>query len=248
MPSGSTPRDASLIVCETRTAGIVRVLLNRPPANAFDLSLYEEFAAVLDSLASADPVPQCVQIGSAVDRFFSGGRDLKEPAPSDESAVVNRQATVTALYQRLYDFPTPVIAVIEGYALGTGCVIASMCDIRVASTGASFGLPEVRAGSIGGARHLMRLLPQGTVREMMFTGKAMGAARAHALGLVDMLAPPEDVWEAADQAAASICECDTEIVIRTKIAMNRSEGLPLWDGFAAELGEARRHALGRFGR
>src|SRR3546814_9114796 len=81
--------------------------------------------------------------------------------------------------------PMPVIAVIDGYALGAGMVIASLCDLRIASDEARFGLPEIAGGTVGGARHLLRVLPQGTVRHLALTGEHLSAERARELGFVE---------------------------------------------------------------
>src|SRR3546814_11620425 len=81
----------------------------------------------------------------------------------------------------------PVIAVIDGYALGAGMVIASLCDLRIASDEARFGLPEIAGGTVGGARHLLRVLPQGTVRHLALTGEHLSAERARQLGFVEQV-------------------------------------------------------------
>jgi enoyl-CoA hydratase len=221
---------------------IVRVSLCRPPANAFDLAFYEELGGCLAVLASTPPLPACVQLRSSVERFFCGGRDIKEPSPLDEAGWRHRHAVVGALYRQLYEFPAPVIALVDGYALGTGCVIASLCDIRLATERSQFGLPEVRAGSVGGTRNLMRLLPQGIVRRMALTSQPMSAARAFQLGFVDEVVAAAELEEAGNTLARTIAGFDPEIVQTIKRTMNQVEAMSFWDGYEEEQRQARERA------
>jgi enoyl-CoA hydratase len=195
------------------------------------LGFYLELASALEALAGTNI--RCLQLGSALAKFFSGGRELSEPPPADGPAVARRREIVTNLYDCLLRFPVSTIAVVEGYALGTGCVLASVCDIRVASETAMFGLPEVRAGSVGGARHLMRLLPHGVVWRMALTGEPITAQEAERHGLATVL-PARNVWEEADRIARQIADFDPAMVCRVKRALWAAEDLTLADGVAVE--------------
>lgn len=212
--------------------GALRLVLDRPPANAFDLLLYEELGGVLRAIGAAPP--RCLEIGSALPRFFSGGRDLKEP-PTPPTDLPERHRAVTELYRTLHGLECPTIAIVEGYALGAGCVIASLCDFRVATSAAAFGLPEVKAGSVGGARHLLRLLPHGVVRGMALSARPLPATRGAALGMCDLVDDDQDPWAAADELAREVAAFDADTVARVKRALNDSEDAALWDGFAIEL-------------
>lgn len=212
--------------------GVLRLLLDRPPANAFDLAFYDELGGALRAIAAAPP--RALQLGSAVPRFFSGGRDLNEP-PTPPEARPERHRVVTDLYRTLHGLPCPTIAVVEGHALGAGCVIASLCDFRIATPAASFGLPEVKAGSVGGARHLLRLLPAGVVRGMALSARPLPAARAAAFGMCDLVEPGQEPWAVADELAREVAAFDAATVARVKQALNDGEDAGLWDGFAIEL-------------
>src|SRR3546814_10482924 len=114
-------------------------------------------------------------------------------------------------------------------------VIASLCDLRIASDEARFGLPEIAGGTVGGARHLLRVLPQGTVRHLALTGEHLSAERARELGFVEQVVPSASLWDQADRLAASICGFDPSVTAQVKQVLNETEELPLWDGFAHEL-------------
>jgi enoyl-CoA hydratase len=231
-------RPASVdVIPDAAGPGVTRVLLDRPPANAFDLGFYQELLEVVCAIAGSPP--RCVELGSKVRGFFSGGRDLKEPSPATTEQLSERQSVVTSLYDTLQHLPCVTIAVIEGYALGTGCVIASLCDIRLATSDAVFGLPEIRAGSVGGARHLMRVLPHSIVRRMALTAEPITAQQACAHGFVDLVAPNVPVWSEADRLAQAINGLDSDMVVRVKRALDDSEELPLREGFAVELAMRR---------
>jgi enoyl-CoA hydratase len=221
---------------------IVQISLDRPPANAFDLEFYEELGNALEELTARSTVPGCILLGSSVERFFCGGRDIKEPSPQDEAGWLHRHQVVGDMYRRLYEFPSPVIALIDGYALGTGCVIASLCDMRIATERSQFGLPEVRAGSVGGTRNLMRLLPQGTVRRMALTAAPIDGARAFQLGFVEQIAIPSELQAAGDAMAETVVGFDPEIVRTIKRTMNDVEGMTFWDGYDEEQRRARDRA------
>lgn len=227
------PEDDLILVEDSPTLhGVRRILLNRAPANAFDLAYYRMLADRLEEIGTSGT--RVLQIGSAIPKFFSAGRDLREP-PTQAAELPARHREVTRLYRTLMDLPCPTIAVVEGHALGAGCVVATLADIRVASPSATFGIPEVRAGSVGGARHLARLLPWGLVRQMALTAQSISAKQAHSHGMVALSMNDTDAWSLADDMAGQIIAFDPQVVTRVKQALNVSENLTLWDGFATEL-------------
>jgi enoyl-CoA hydratase len=127
----------------------------------------------------------------------------------------------------------PVIAAIEHAAIGAGSVLATVCDIRVAAQSATFMLPEINVGRIGGAAHHGRLLPQGTLRRMVYTGAPMSAEEAHRLGFVDELVP-SDGLAAALKLATAIAAKSPLGIRGAKRSLNQLEYLTVEAGYARE--------------
>ena len=131
--------------------------------------------------------------------------------------------------------PVPVVCAIAGPALGAGFALAAACDIRLAARSASFGLPEITVGRCGGARHAMRVLPQGLVRQMYFTGRPIGADVALAAGMVNELLPDEDaVGARALEVATDIAAKSPTALRLAKQALDLVEWMPLTEGYAVE--------------
>jgi enoyl-CoA hydratase len=128
----------------------------------------------------------------------------------------------------------PVIAAVNGPALGAGAVLAAVCDIRIASANATFGLPEINVGRCGGGAHLGRLVPQGMLRKMFFTGAPISAAEAYRIGLVEEVVAPERLRAAALELAAVIAEKAPLGLRLGKQALNEIELLPVEEGYARE--------------
>jgi len=215
--------------------GVARVLLDRKPVNAFNFAFYGHMSDALDELAARDDLGVLL-LGSAVDKVFSAGADIKDfkaVAAKPDSGEV-REAAVSRMLHAVREFPYPTVAVVDGAAVGAGAVLASLCDIRVATTRAWFSIPEIDVTRIGGGHHLRRLLPEGELRRLFFTAERLPAERAFQLGMVQELTEPDQVWAAADRLAATIAG-KSRIGLRLgKRALNDTEFLSLWDGYTLE--------------
>jgi enoyl-CoA hydratase len=178
---------------------------------------------------------RAVVLRSAVPGIFSAGADLKEPAVSADAAA-RRRHLVRRVLTLIVGSPQPVICVLDGPVRGGGCALASSCDIRVASERTTFGLPEITVGRTGGARHLMRVLPQGEVRLAYFTGQPIAAADAHRLGMVQRLTSTEnDAADAAGMALARAIAAQSGAALRAgKAALDLAEQLSLAVGYEVE--------------
>lgn len=221
---------------EETSPGVVRLLLDRPPVNALSSELYTGLVEAINDLADRDDV-SCTVLGSGLDDPFCAGADLKEiNDESDDLRHGQRRALLARrLFQTIFESPVPTIAVVTGQALGAGCVLATVCDIRVAAPPANFRLPEIDVGLLGGARHVLRLLPPGAARYMSLTGRGLSAEDAHRLGMVEVLT--EDVataWEAADDIAQTIASKDPFATRLAKRAIVESEELNLDSGYRVE--------------
>lgn len=207
------------------------ITIDRPPVNAFRTATWE---ALERACQEARDRARALVIRSGTPGIFSAGADVKElPMTPERDAA--RQALSRRVLEAVLRFPVPVICAIDGPALGSGCAIASVADIRHASESARLGLPEINVGRCGGARFLMRHLPQGLVREMYFTGRSINASDALRHGLVNAVHPDGDALDAhVAQLAAEIASKSPTAVRLAKQSLDLAEQLPLEQGYEVE--------------
>ena len=217
----------------SRSNGIAIVTLNRPPVHALTTDLYEQIAGTFEELGRSDDV-NCVVFTATGRRAFCAGKDLHEFLATTVEEDPGRAAVARRTFSAILDCAVPVIAAVNGPALGAGAVLAAMCDIRIASEGATFGLPEINVGRCGGGAPLGRVLPQGIVRRMFFTGEPINAAEAYRLGFVQTVTAPEDLMSEALRVAAVIAAKAPLGLRYGKAALNEIEGLPVKEGYAIE--------------
>jgi enoyl-CoA hydratase/carnithine racemase len=216
-------------------AHVVTVTLNRPPVNALDSALRSELLTALDVLQEAATAHAIVL--SAAGHVFSAGADLKEKealAGPAARAAVARLARET--FFAVVSSGRPVIAAVEGPALGAGFVLAACCDLIVAGQDAVFGMPEIDVGQAGGASFLQRILPQQAMRAMMLTADRVPAAELHRLGAVHRLVAPGQAEDAAVAIAARIAAKSPAAVKAIRASFAPVAALPLREGFALEQG------------
>jgi enoyl-CoA hydratase len=181
--------------------GVAVLTLNRPEKrNALSRALREEIVRRLDALEKDEAVRAVVLTGAGP--AFCAGFDRSEFGAGGGMAGVFEQAT--AYHHRVYTFGKPLLAAVNGAALGGGCDLAAMCDFRLAATTAVFGQPQVRFGAPA-AYELMRcVLGAGAAREMCLTGRSYDAREALAIGLVNRVVEPGGLLEAAREVARGI--------------------------------------------
>jgi enoyl-CoA hydratase/carnithine racemase len=217
--------------------GVVQLTLNRPGVmNAFNFELLRALAAAIDALRFRREV-RVVIITGAGDRAFCAGADLKERASLTPIEVKQFIYTIRNLFTAIEDLNKPVIAAVNGIALGGGTELALACDIRLAAATASMGLTETRLAIIpgaGGTQRLPRLVGRGKAKELIFTGKRVPAAEALAVGLVNQVCAPEELQEACAAMAAEICETGPIAIEQAKYAINRGLETDLHTGLAIE--------------
>jgi enoyl-CoA hydratase/carnithine racemase len=220
---------APVVLSDRIAPGITLVKLNRPEArNALSTAMTERTLDLLSSLAEDRELRVLVLTGAG-ERAFCAGADLRER----QTLTAQQRTAHTELINNLADaiatFPAPVIAAIRGYALAGGLELALACDLRVATSDAAFGLPEVRIGifpGAGGLVRLPRLIGPGNARELIFTGRQVPASEAFEVGLVDRLVEPPDLMPAVLQMAEAIAANAPLAVRAAKQALWESEGLP----------------------
>ena len=187
--------------CEAAGAVLV-ITLDRPKANAVDVATSNELYAAFDRLRRDDALRVAVVTGAG-ERFFSAGWDLKAGEAVDADHGPGGFAGLT----ELFDLGKPVIAAVNGLALGGGFELALAADLIVAAEHAEFALPEAGLGIIpdsGGVLRLPRLLPRAVANELLFTGRRMTAAEAERWGLVNRVVPAADLLGAATDLAARV--------------------------------------------
>ncbi len=216
-----------------KSAGIVQVTLDRPPVNALTLAVYEEIGDLFLSMKDWSDVNVAVLTGAG-SRAFCAGLDLKEFLAAKVEDDPARAKIVRRMFAAVRNAPLPVIAAVNGPALGAGCVLASVCDVRIAAEKATFGMPEINVGRCGGTAHMSRHLPQGLLRQMFFTGQPIDAAEAYRLGFVQKVVPDDELHGAAEELATVIASKAPLGLRLGKEALNRVEYMQVEEGYELE--------------
>lgn len=218
--------------------GRVRVLtLNRPEArNALNAALRLELMACLDEAKNDGSVGAVVITGSG--SSFAAGADLRELL-ARTSAEQEQFLQPPHIYSTVEAMPKPVIAALNGHALGAGLELATACDLRVCSTGAKLGQPEINLALIpggGGTQRLVRLIGPAQASRLVLTGDPVEAEEALRIGLVDQIVPKEDVLARATVLAAAMANKDPVAVAAAKEALRAARDMPYREGLAKEIG------------
>ena len=203
----------------TSDSGIAEVVMSYPPVNALDVAAWHDLATLLRRLGD-DPRVRVV-ILSAEGRGFCAGVDIKEIQRSAGfEALLGANRGCYAAFAAVYECAVPVIAAVHGYCLGGGIGLVGNADLLVASTDATFGLPEVDRGALGAATHLARLVPQHRMRAMVYTGERATAAELHAHGSILRVAPRDELLPAAREVAGVIASKGPTIIRAAKECLN----------------------------
>ena len=202
------------------SANIGHIIFNKPPVNAFDSHEWAAIAAEIQALGVRDDVHVIVM--SAECRGFCAGVDIKELGAHPEMIVpVNKGNYAT--FEAIHKNPKPVIVALHGFVLGGGIGIAGAADIIVASECATFGVPEVDRGAMGGGAHLQRMFPVQKVRHMYFTGDFIDAHEAWRLGAIEKVVPLDALLTEAMAIAKKIAAKSNIMVQLAKEALNGIE-------------------------
>jgi enoyl-CoA hydratase/carnithine racemase len=217
--------------------GVVVLKLNRPEVmNAFNFSLLIALKNEIERLRFDNEVRVVVITGEG-ERAFCAGADLKERSTMDPVEVKKFILTIRNLFTSIEQLNKPVIAAVNGIALGGGTELALACDIRIASENASMGLTETRLGIIpgaGGTQRLPRLIGLGKAKELIFTGRRVSAREALDIGLVNSVCPLEFLMDQCRKLAGMICEAGPIAVEQAKYAINFGIETDIQTGLAIE--------------
>ncbi|MGW0536391.1 enoyl-CoA hydratase/isomerase family protein [Streptomyces sp. NPDC003032] len=185
--------------------GVGAIRLDRPPMNALDIATQDRLKELAAEATRRDDVRAVVIHGG--EKVFAAGADIKEMQAMGHAAMITRSGALQESFTAVARIPKPVVAAVNGYALGGGCELALCADFRVAADNAKLGQPEILLGLIpgaGGTQRLARLVGPSKAKDLIFTGRQVKAAEALAIGLVDRVVPAAEVYEQAHAWAARL--------------------------------------------
>jgi enoyl-CoA hydratase len=183
--------------------GVGTIRLDRPPMNALNAQVQNELHAAATEATDRADVRAVVIYGG--EKVFAAGADIKEMVNADYAGMVERAGPLQASFDALARIPKPTVAAVTGYALGGGCELALTADFRVCGDNAKLGQPEILLGIIpgaGGTQRLARLVGPARAKDIVFSGRFVDAQEALAIGLVDKVVAPDDVYTAAVEMAS----------------------------------------------
>jgi enoyl-CoA hydratase len=214
--------------------GIATVTFDRPPVNAQNRRTREELIYVFDTLSDRDDVRVVILTGAG--DVFSAGADIKERVDlvQEPGDYVRHNRLVREFFYAVTDCTKPVIAAVNGPAIGAGFVLMLACDIMLASDNAYFVMPEINVGLAGGARFLMEHFGRSHARAMYFTGRRTPASELYRLGVIEACPPRAQLMNAALDIAREIAAKSPSAVRHIKRAFNTIEELPVRDAYRFE--------------
>ena len=216
--------------------GVAQITIVSQPLGVLRFGVKRALQARLAEL-EADPQTRCVVL-TGVERAFSVGSDIRDFS-QQVGWLLENEYVEAGLNAAIQASRLPVIAAINGFALGGGAVLTLACDIRIAAQSATFGFPEVKVGAFAsgsGTQRLPRLVGRGRALDLLLTGRTIDAAEAYQIGLVEYVVPDEELLERALDVAAQIAANSASAVAATKRCVN----IGLQDGFEAGLAQERK--------
>lgn len=220
----------------TQKDGIGIITIDHPPVNALNKQVLQELSQVIEALEKREDFLVLILTGAG-EKAFVGGADIREFLELTQEEGEEMVSIGQGIFSRIEALSFPVLAAINGFALGGGCELALSCDIRVMADTARLGLPEVNLGLIpgyGGTQRLSRLIPVGKAKELIYTGEMIGAKEALHLGLVEKVVPSLDLMEVVKEMAKRILGRGPLAVMGAKKAINMGLELSLVEGLEVE--------------
>jgi enoyl-CoA hydratase len=212
---------------------ILSIKLDIPPVNALNIDRYREIERTFRDVNAGQGIT-CVVLSAAGSRAFCAGMDLKEFRAASADDDPARALAVRSAFAAVRRCPIPVIAAVGGAAIGAGAVLASVCDIRIASEKAYFQMTEIDVGRCGGGAHMGRHVPPGWLRLMYFTGEPINVWQAYSIGFVQEVVPHRRLNKAAYELA-EVVAAKSEVGLRmAKEALNQVEWMPVEEGYEVE--------------
>ena len=222
----------------TIDAGVALVTLERPEVhNSFNTAMADELVAIAARLADDRSVGAVVVTGAGGKAFCAGADIAEFGALGSPEAFLGFIRHLGRAVEAVAALPQIVVAAVEGVAFGGGCELAMACDLRIASSRARFGLPEVKLGlmpGLGGTQRAPRLLPRGVALRLLITGEPIGADDAHRLGFCEQPVEPGTALATALDLARSLAAGPREAIIAAKRLVDDGGALPLTDALELE--------------
>jgi len=213
------------------------ITFNRPKAlNALNDALLNELSSALDSIAADENIRVLILTGAG-EKSFVAGADITEIASCTPLSGRRLSKKGQDIFFKLESLSIPVIAAVNGFALGGGCEIALSCDFIYASEKAKFGLPEITLGLIpgyGGTQRLARIVGKNLAKELIFTGKMIKASEAQTIGLVNKVCPPDQLMDSVMETAKAIASKGRFSLEAAKRVVNSGFDIDLADGCKME--------------
>ena len=215
--------------------GIGTIRLDRPPMNALNRQVQEEIRAAAREATVNSDVRAVIVYGG--EKVFAAGADIKEMAAMSVVEMTDIAAELQSALGSLSTSPKPVVAAVTGYALGGGLEVALGADRRIAGDNAKLGVPEVLLGVIpggGGTQRLARLIGPSRAKDMVFTGRFVGAEEALRIGLVDEVVAPDEVYNAARAWAGQFTTGASRALAAAKASIDQGLDVDLTNGLRVE--------------
>lgn len=230
-------------------AGVAHVVFSRPPVNAVSLSVYEDIGRLVEVVEASDAIRAVVLSAPPTARAWCGGADLKDFVGMDPDRRKQRYAFINERVPGFARMDRPVVAAINGHAIGIGMILAALCDLRVAADDAQFACPEIDYGLVagGGGVFAMLKMPEAKVREMLFTGARFSARDLEPTGFFNYVVPRDQVVPRAMQLATTIAAKSLPSVRARKLASVAIEGRSWMDAYLDAQALSARMAAGADG-
>jgi len=213
--------------------GVLVVMYNRPPVNALGIAHIDALSTLFSNVSTEFPDARCMVLTGA-GKAFSAGADVKELSVRTTETQLARSVISRGMFDALRRCSIPVIAAVNGHALGAGAAMVGCADIIIASENAKFGLPEVLVGAMGGTRHMARFAPAKVMRYMALTGRQVDAAYLERFGGIQEVTTLENLMPTALIMAAEIAQNSPAISGLMKESINLTEDMPLTEGYRVE--------------
>lgn len=212
------------------------VTINRPPLNPLNTTVFQELGSVMTQLDADEEVKAVIITGSG-EKAFVAGADIHQMMNLSAIGMMEMNKVSRTVFNQIENLSKPVIAALNGLALGGGMELALTCDFRISSNKARFAFPEVGLGIIpggGGTQRLQRIVGQGIAKELLYFGEMIDAERALNINLVNKIVPPEEVLDQAKEWASKLAQKPVMALRMIKTAVNTGANVDLESGLIIE--------------